>query len=114
MVVGNYVKTFAEASHALPDGMHMNADYPLMIPRIESLDGKTIRIKADRYPYETFEAKIQKGRDGREFCTIAQSSTFESLFHRKPTRFRFDPFKDQNTPAIGDAAPSLFPSEPLP
>ena len=90
-LIGKYVDTFAEATHALPDGMHMNADYPFMLPPIVSKDGKTVTIKGR--DGKTATAKIMRVVGGsREFFVLAQSSTFERLFHRKPTPFTFYPF----------------------
>lgn len=99
MVSGTYVNTFAEASHALPDGMHMNSDYPLMLPRIAALKGKTVTLRGRD---GDVEAKVQKDkRSGREYCSIAQVSTYERIFRGgQPTRWKFFPFKDQTTPAI--------------
>lgn len=100
-VNGQYVKTFAEASHALPDGMHMNADYPFMLPPIVELKGGQVTLKGRN---ETATCKIQRHRDGREFCTLAQVSSFERMFGRKPLAFRFYPFKDRDTAAAGGGA----------
>lgn len=53
-VCGRYVKTFAEASHALPQGMHMNADYPFMIPAITKIEGDQVTISGSLGATETF------------------------------------------------------------
>lgn len=98
-VSGKYVSTFTAASHALPQGMHMNADYPLMLPRITNLTAKQVTLAGREGPVT---AKIQRDSRG-EFCVIAQSSTFEAMFGRKPHRFRFNPFKDDQTEAAGSA-----------
>lgn len=102
-VTGRYVKTFAEASHALPIRMHMNADYPFMLPRISKLEGDEVTITNGRESTTFTIAKLPKGERGY----IAQSSTFERMFNREPTRFELWPFKDQNTPAIGSSALEL-------
>jgi hypothetical protein len=91
-LVGKYVSTFAQATHALPDGMHMNADYPFMLPKIQSKDASTITIVGRGG--QTVTATIRRNRSG-EFCEIAQSSTFERMFGRQPTKFRFLPFRDE-------------------
>lgn len=108
-VVGKYTKTFAEASHALPQGMHANADYPLMIPRIAALaDGKVTLRGAT-----SVSATVLRRRDGQEYCIIEQSGVYEILHHRKPTAWRFFPFKDQDTPAIEPIQKELlFADEP--
>src|SRR4051794_23670764 len=102
-LVGKYAKTFAEASHALPDDMHMNADYPFKLPRILKLEGKEVVLEG-RDGEGRF--KITRGEDGREYCFIAQSSSFEKMFGRPPTKFKAYPFKDEHTPAVseGEAA----------
>lgn len=99
-VAGQYVARFADASHALPEGMHMNADYPLMLPRIGTLTASEVTLLGRDGPVQ---ARIQR-HTGREFCTVAQSSSFENLFHRPPQPFRFYPFKDDRTPAINGGA----------
>lgn len=93
-LIGKYVKTFAEASHALPDGMHMNADYPFMLPRIAKLEAKEVVLES-RDGDGRF--KIVRGGDGREYCVIVQSSSFEKMFGRPPTKFKAYPFKDEHT-----------------
>ena len=103
-VVGDYVKTFAQASHALPLGMHTSADYPLMIPRITALGGGMVTLCGR----ESVSAKVLRRRDGQEYCIVAQSSAYEVLFHKKPTPWRFFPFKDQDTPAIEPTQKQLF------
>lgn len=104
-VSGKYVRTFAEASHALPEGMHMNADYPFMIPPVRSTDGRTVTLAGEGGRTETVPIKRAKGR---EYCELAQSSTFERLYRRRPTTFKFHPFKDERTPAVGSSEPGLF------
>lgn len=106
-LAGNYVKTFAEASHALPDGMHMNADYPFMLPSIVKLVGRDVILRG-RDGEGRF--RITRGKDGREYCVIRQSSTFEAIYGRRPTAFRAYPFKDAGTPAI---LPPPLAREPL-
>jgi len=102
---GKYVKTFREASHALPQGMHMDSDYPFMLPAIKNLDGKKLTILSSRgHPAEETTVKIVT-RDGREMAFIKQSSTFETMFRRPPQRFKLLPFKDEATPAIGEKEP---------
>lgn len=101
MISGRYVKTFAEASHALPDGMHMNADYPFMLPKIDRIEGDRIFLTGSRGEVASFEIQ---GKGAREFGFLSQSSTFEKLFHRRPTVFKMQPFKDDNTPVATRAA----------
>lgn len=100
-VIGKYVAHFAEASHALPDGMHMNADYPFMLPHIVELDAKTITIEGRSGVRET--CRIRRTQHGHEYAHVAQRSSFETMMGRQPTRFTLRPFKDYQTPAV--AAP---------
>lgn len=93
-LIGTYVSTFAEATHALPDGMSMNADYPFMLPKIQHTDDATITILG-RYG-RTATLTIQRDHDG-DFATLVQSSTYEKVFHRKPTKFRLMPFRAKET-----------------
>jgi hypothetical protein len=99
MVSGKYVKSFCEASHVLPENMHMNADYPLMLPKIEKLENGIVTLSGD--DQKEYSAKIIK-RNGQEYCRIAQSSLFERIFHRKPTMFMFYPFKDEKIKSISE------------
>ncbi len=87
-LIGNYVKTFAEATHALPDGMPMNADYPLMLPEIVKLTKREVTLRGRH----DATAPIRR-RGDQEYCSIAQMSSFEILCCRRPQRFRFYPFK---------------------
>jgi hypothetical protein len=96
---GKWVKTFSAASHALPEGMHMNSDYPFMLPAIKSLEGRKLTIVGRGGQEATVDVIT---RDGREYAYVEQSSTFERIYRRKPTRFRLLPFKDGETPAIGE------------
>ncbi len=94
MISGNYVPEFKGASHALPDGMHMNADYPFMLPRISRVTPSTVTIVGRNGVTET--CKIHR-RGGIESFTLKQSGTYERLFHRGPTEFIFRAFKDTNS-----------------
>lgn len=101
MVSGQYVAKFSEASHALPDGMSMNAKYPFMLPRIVRIEGGRVFIEADRHFEGVTEGSfaIRRNRD-TEFGEMAQSGVFEQMFNRNPAKFRFYPFKDENTPVV--------------
>lgn len=98
-VAGIYVDKFTEASHALPHGMHMNSDYPFMLPPIVCIDGDCVVLKG-KDGDGVF--KIRKEKGGREYCVIDQISSYERLFNKKPTRFKAYPFKDDHTPAAGN------------
>lgn len=101
-VCGKWVKTFAEASHALPLGMSMNADYPFMLPRIVSTTAKQVTIEGRGGKKAT--RKIQSDGNG-EYFTLAQMSTYEKLFGRKRgSSFRFCPFKDDETEVPAEPA----------
>jgi hypothetical protein len=82
--------------------MHMNADYPFKLPRVVRLEGDDVVL--DGCDGEG-RFKIIRGKDGREYCVISQSSSFETLFGRPPTKFKAYPFKDRETPSIGDHTP---------
>ena len=107
MPCGNYVSTFARASHAIPDGMHMNADYPFMLPKIVRVTDTSVVLQGRN---GEGEAKIGKYR-GRWCCCLDQSSSYESIYNLPPKRWRFFPFKDKRTPAVGDAT-TLFGGTP--
>lgn len=110
MVCGRYVPTFAEASHALPDDMHMDADYPFMIPAIVSVVGDIVTIRGSGGKETSFPIEREtrgKATRGWQIGYIRQSSSFERLFNRPPHRFKMRPFKDEKTPAIGDGQGTL-------
>jgi len=110
MISGQYVKTFAEASHALPDGLSLDSDYPLKLPKIEKIEDGKVFLRSDIYYDDEHEysGKIVKGKNG-EYFKIAQSSSFERLMRKKPTVFTFLPFKDKNTEAVGSPQLALLP-----
>jgi hypothetical protein len=94
--------TFAEATHALPQEMHMNADYPFMLPPIVEKFGPsephrhgaiTVRGKGGL----TRTVPIKHGKNGTEYAELEQSSAFEKIYQRKPTRFRLLPFKEETS-----------------
>ena len=103
-ICGKYVNTFLEASHALPEGMHMNADYPFKLPSIIAADSEFVNLRGSNG--EAMTAPIER-KNGREYCVIYQKSTFEVLYGRKPQKFVCYPFKDENTPAINDQPRAL-------
>jgi hypothetical protein len=74
--------------------MHMNADYPLMLPRITERTATTITLAGRDGPVTL---TIRRRRDGREFARYAQKSAFEIAFRRPATSFDFEPFKDERT-----------------
>lgn len=95
---GTYVKTFAEASHALPQGMHMNADYPLMLAPIISVTHGDVTLRDSRGVDHV--ARIYCGGTG-QFCEISQSSSFETMMGKRPHSFKFFPFLDEKSKPIG-------------
>lgn len=97
MVIGTYVARFSEASHAMAVGMHCNSDYPFMIARVAWVRGDRVRIDGDHG--QTRTCKVKRKPDGREFVTVIQSSGYELLFNRPPSKWDLFPFKDENTPA---------------
>ena len=90
-LVGKYVRTFTEATHALPDGMSMNADYPFMLPKIVDRSTGTITIEGRGGARTVLSIQCA---EGSEFCVLAQSSTFERLYRQLPTEFKLLPFKE--------------------
>ncbi len=92
MLSGRYVPTFEQATHALPQDLHLNADYPFKLPAITGRTPTTITIQ-DRE--ETTVRIVRKG--GKEWAYVEQSSTFERAFGRKPKRFKLLPFRDDRT-----------------
>lgn len=89
MLIGKYSKTFKDATHALPEGMHMNADYPFMLPEIINRTEKEITILGKNKEIAT--AKIIK-RNNQEYIYIYQSSSFEKIFRKSPHKFKCFPF----------------------
>ena len=92
-VQGTYVRTFAEANYALPDGMPMNADYPFKLPKIVERTADSITIEGRGGKRETLT--IRRDARGSEFCELSQSSTFERLYRQPPTKFKLMPFKGE-------------------
>lgn len=99
-VVGKFVKRFSEASHALPIGMRMNADYPFMTPEIIAYDGKTVTVKGSPGHTASFVARRRAGAG--MYGVLKQTSSFERIFNRQPKRFEMRPFKDDRTPSIAE------------
>jgi hypothetical protein len=99
-VSGHYVGTFAEASHALPERMSMNADYPFMLPRVVAITATSITLEGRGGQQQ----RVAIRRNGeRECCYITQKSSYERFVveRKRGTRFCFYPFKDELTDAIG-------------
>jgi len=94
MLFGKYSKSFKDATHALPDGMHMNADYPFMLPIIINKTSSSVTLTGRGGKKIT--ANIKRYR-GKEFCIIEQKSSFEKMFGGKPAKFRCFPFIDEKT-----------------
>lgn len=86
---GKYTSTFEKATHALPEGMHMDADYPFMLPSIKEKNTKTVTLIGRAGQEVTVPIYRRKGK---EFCFIEQTSTFERMCGGKPQRFKFNPF----------------------
>lgn len=92
-VRGTYVRTFEDVTHALPDGMHMDADYPFMLPKIVGREAGSITLEGRDGKQATLS--IRRDSSGQEFCELAQSSTFERLYNRPPTEFKLMPFRGE-------------------
>lgn len=95
-ICGTYVRTFNEATHALPDRMHMNADYPFRLPKIVGREAGSITIDGRGGAKVTLS--IRRDEKGYEFCELEQMSTFERLYNRPPTKFKLLPFVAGPTP----------------
>jgi hypothetical protein len=93
-VSGQYVRTFAEASHALPIGMHMDSRYPFMLPRIIALHGGALTVRDGENEATAHVCTTGNG----ERASLWQPS--EGL--QDGRWFLLAPFKDEHTPAIGD------------
>lgn len=109
MISGNYVRKFADASHALPDGMPTGSDYPFILPKIVAVDGKCVVIRSDD-GWAVQSAKIRKSKGHGQYCVISQSSTFEKLYRRPPRSFTFWPFKGERTHAVGEGQAGTSPA----
>lgn len=109
MISGNYVRKFVDASHALPDGMPLGSDYPFILPRIVAVEGKCVVIRSDDGRV-TQSAKVRKSKGRGQYCEFRQSSTFEKMFRRPPRFFRFWPFKDEGTVAVGEGQAGTSPA----
>jgi hypothetical protein len=96
LIRGKYVAKFTEATHALPEGMHMNADYPFKLPRITRVAAGKVTI-ADGPASATFRIVADPKRRGYECCYIEQSSSFEAMTKRPAKRFKCMPFRDELT-----------------
>jgi hypothetical protein len=101
MISGNYVRKFSDASHALPDGMPTGSDYPFILPRIVAVEGKCVVLRSDDGRVVQ-SAKIRKSKGHGQYCEFRQSSAIEKMFRRPDRLFRFWPFKDEKTPAVGE------------
>lgn len=108
MISGQYVKTFAEASHALPQDLPLDSDYPLKLPPIAKIEDGKVFLRSGGIDNDEYSGKIVRGKNG-EYCKIAQSSSFEHICGREPTVFKFLPFKDENTEACGSPQLALLP-----
>lgn len=97
---GHYVRTFAEASHALAQGLPPEAG---IFPEIVRLHGRRITL---RHGAIEKSADVET-RNGRELCTI------EIIDHRPadgPKSLPFDchPFKADDADPFGDGQSTLF------
>lgn len=92
-IVGHYVKSIEEATHMLPQMMHMGSDYPFKLPKIEAVNGRVVTLVDG---VNRVECKVTR-RDGWDVCYIHQSSTYEKLYGCKPRRFKCLAFCDGRT-----------------
>lgn len=99
-VSGKYVRTFKEATHALPNLMPLNADYPFMISKIAARTDTSITIVGTKG--QTSTLTISTKHTGVEYVSLRQKSTFEKVFGKKNkgTLFEFFPFKDDDTEVL--------------
>lgn len=78
--------------------MHMDADYPFMLPAIKNINGKKLTIVGRGGQEATVKIVV---RNGQQYAYIEQSGSLERMFRQKPARFKLMPFKDDQTPAGG-------------
>lgn len=87
MVTGNYCKTFAEATHGMPQGMSLNARYRFHWVKVVRVEGKTVHCTG---ALEPMEFQIRRQRDGQEFFDLTIK---DPIFG--PQVFRTLPFKGE-------------------
>lgn len=87
MVTGNYCKTFAEATHGMPQGVSLNAPYRFHWVKIVRVEGKTVHYTGAG---EEMQSKIRRQRDGREFFDLTIK---DPIFG--PIKFKTLPFKGE-------------------
>ncbi|MGC3968924.1 MAG: hypothetical protein QM775_16605 [Pirellulales bacterium] len=97
---GQYVRTFAEASHVIPQGLPPEAG---VFPVVVRIVGRRVTLRLG----DAEKTADIRTRNGRESCTI------EIVDHRPaagPLLLPFDchPFKHDDTPAFGAAQATLF------
>ena len=88
MVVGTYCKTFSEATHAMPQGVSLNAPYRFHWLKVIRVEGQTVHCTGAGEP---MSFKIRRQRDGREFIDLTIQ---DPIFG--PQLFKTLPFKGED------------------
>lgn len=87
MVIGNYCKTFSDATHGMPQGVSLNAPYRFHWIKVVRVEGNTLHATGAREP---MEFKIKRERNGREFIDLTIQ---DPIFG--PQLFKTYPFKGE-------------------
>ncbi len=90
MLSYKFVGTFKEANMAICCDMPCGANYPYPEFDVLEVDKKTVKLK-NKWKDEVFILPIRRGSYPTEFTWSEQSSSFEQIFNRKPTKFRVCP-----------------------
>lgn len=92
------VKTFKEANMAICVDISYDSDYPHFDFDVVKIEGKIVTLKSD-HADEIFELPIKftKKYGGYEYTEIAQSSSFEMIFKRKPHVFEVVPIQGERS-----------------
>lgn len=92
LIVGNYVKKFADATHGMLVGLNLNGRYPFFFVRIVRVDGRTLVCTANGV-----EHRLKIGCSAlyrSERCTIENQDGYK-LF--PPQKFVVLPFKGKES-----------------
>jgi len=93
MISGNFVQTFAAASHGLVVGISLDAQWEHAILPILSLSGMILQFRD--YPKQS----IIHSRDGQEFTFIHNQCPMDRASNKQPSIHKVLPFKDEHAKA---------------
>jgi len=86
MVIGNYCDTFAQATHAMPQGMSLNAPYKFHWLKVVRVEGQTLHCTGAGQP---MQFKIVRNRTLK--CESVELTINDPIFG--PRKFLTLPFK---------------------